>query len=197
MNKLLILFLFLPIFCFGQDETAENPPYHQIPDAPESYTEQSIMARMIDGLGYRYYWATKDLREEDLNYEPGNEGRPAKDVLVHLFGLCEVVLNAVKGDPNVRPIPEMEMSWEEQRTKTLEMLKEASDILRSSDAPSPEDMKIVFQRGEKTSEFPLWNLLNGPLADALWHTGQIASFRRSSGNPVHPGMSVFSGKTRE
>ena len=32
------------------------------------------MARMTQGLGYRYYWATKDLREEDLNYRPSAEG---------------------------------------------------------------------------------------------------------------------------
>lgn len=174
-----------------------NSPYHQIPDAPTEFTPQTILARTIDGLGYRYYWATKDLRPEDLNYEPGNEGRPTKDVLDHLHGLASMILNTVKGAPNVRPRPELNLSWEDKRAATLEMIKEASDLLISDTPPKPEDINIIFQRGENISEFPIWNLLNGPLADAIYHTGQIASFRRSSGNPVDPGMNVFMGKTRE
>lgn len=51
--------------------------------------------------------------------------------------------------------------------------------------------------GGKRSEFPFWNMLNGPIADALWHVGQVVSFRRSSGNPFNSKVSVFSGKVRE
>lgn len=40
-------------------------------------------------------------------------------------------------------------------------------------------------------------MLNGPIADALWHVGQVVSFRRSSGNPFNSKVSVFSGKVRE
>jgi len=198
MIKYVVLFLLaLPLSLFSQKNAENTPPYHQIPQMPTEYTPQNILARTIDGLGYRYYWATKDLRQEDLDYLPGNEGRPAKDVLDHLHGLVSVVLNAVKGEPNVRPNPEVNMSWEEKRTSTLEMIKEASDHLKGSSSPNPEDIKIIFKRQEQVSEFPIWTLLNGPLADAIYHTGQITSFRRSSGNPIHPGVSVFNGKTRE
>lgn len=197
LRIILVLLISLPMSLFAQDTKDSNPPYHQIPDAPEAYSPQTVLARTIDGLGYRYYWATKDLRPEDLEFLPGNEGRPTKDVLNHLHGLVSVVLNAVKGSPNVRLRTEIEMTWEEKRTSTLEMLKEASDLLVSETPPNPEDIKIIFQRGEQTSEFALWTLLNGPLADAIYHTGQIVSFRRSSGNPTHPGVSVFAGKTKE
>ncbi|MEE9373798.1 MAG: hypothetical protein V3V00_12165 [Saprospiraceae bacterium] len=192
-----VLFLLSPISLFAQETMNVNPPYHQISDAPEVYNINTIIARMIDGLGYRYYWATKDLTTTDLEYSPGNEGRPSKEVLTHIYGLTTVVLNSVIGKPNVRPATKEDLTWEEQRTKTLNQIKEASDILKSKSAPLPQDINITFKRGDKTSEFPLWNLLNGPLADALYHTGQIVSFRRSSGNPVHPGVSVFMGKTKE
>ena len=46
--------------------TSENPPYHEMPPTSEKYTNATVAARMIDGLGYRYYWATKDLREERM-----------------------------------------------------------------------------------------------------------------------------------
>jgi hypothetical protein len=39
----------------------------------------------------------------------------------------------------------------------------------------------------------MYNLINGPIADATWHTGQVASFRRSSGNPIHSKINQFSG----
>jgi hypothetical protein len=40
---------------------------------------------------------------------------------------------------------------------------------------------------------PLWNIINGPVSDALTHVGQINSFRRLNGNPV-PRANVFLGR---
>ena len=48
----------------------ENSPYYEIPDYPEKYNQGTVVARMIDGLGFRYYWATEGLRAEDLNLNP-------------------------------------------------------------------------------------------------------------------------------
>lgn len=73
----------------------------------------------------------------------------------------------------------------------------ASDILKGSRAGDMEDFNIIFQRGENKSEFPFWNLLNGPIADAIYHVGQVVSQRRTSGNPLSSKVNVFSGKTRE
>ena len=87
-------------------------------------------------------------------------------------------------------------SFEEKRKATLENLQTAANLLRSG-AVKLEDCKIVFQNGDNTSEFPFWNQLNGPIADALWHCGQVVSFRRSSGNPFNSKASVFTGKVRE
>ena len=72
----------------------------------------------------------------------------------------------------------------------------ASDLLKEKDV-SLKDKKVIFQRGEQQSEFDYWHAINGPIADALWHAGQIVAFRRASGNPINPMVSVFMGKTRE
>ncbi len=180
----------------AQTDKPEKLPYYEIPTAPEKVTENGILARLIDGLGYRYYWATEGLVQDDLDYTPGNHGRKSSEVIEHLHGLSEVIKNTVTSQPNVRPREEKELTWEEQREGTLYNLKAASDFLRTGKGDA-EDYKIVFQRGEKTSEFPMWHLLNGPLADALTHVGQIISYRRSAGNPVNPGVNVFTGKTKE
>ncbi len=169
-------------------------PYYEIPPAPQTYSANAVLARTIDGLGYRYFWATEGLTAADLEYTPGNHGRKTEVVLEHLNGLSEVIMNATLGKPNVRPRPERILTWEEKRVETLHNLKAASDYLRTEKS-NIEDTKVIFQRGEQTSEFPVWNLLNGPLADAIYHVGQIVSFRRSAGNPMNPNVNVFIGKT--
>ena len=44
---------------------------------------------------------------------------------------------------------------------------------------------------------PFWNIINGPISDALWHCGQVVMLRRASGNPFNSKVNVFSGKLRE
>jgi hypothetical protein len=40
-------------------------------------------------------------------------------------------------------------------------------------------------------------MINGPIADALWHAGQVVTLRRVSGNPINPKVSVFNGRLRD
>lgn len=175
---------------------AEPPlPYYQIPDYPEAYTAGTVAARLIDGLGFRYYWATEGLRQEDLEFKPGEAARTTEETLDHIYGLSVIIVNAPKQEANVAPAGGDGLAFEEKRRQTLENFKMASELLLASEDIS--GYRIIFQRGEESSEFPFWNLINGPIADALWHVGQVVSFRRSSGNPLNPKVSVFSGSVRE
>ncbi|MEM1328536.1 MAG: hypothetical protein AAGI23_21450 [Bacteroidota bacterium] len=196
MKILLVLSFFVSSFAMMAQTTTSDLPYHQIPETPESYTANAVAARMIDGLGFRYYWATEGLRDEDLSYQPGEHTRNIKETLNHIYDLCEMILNATKQVPNIRPRKDLIMGFEEQRAATLLMLKEASDLLREQDKVELSEAEIVFKRGDRESTFPFWNVLNGPLADAIWHVGQVVSFRRSSGNPTDGRVDVFSGKLR-
>ena len=172
----------------------ENLPYYEIPEAPEAYTAGNVVSRMIDGVGFRYYWGTEGLREDDLSFKPSEEARSSFETIKHIYGLTNVILNSVTHQANTgEKIPEM--SFTEIRKKTLINLKKTSDILKGSDDISK--FNIVFKRGDSSSEFPFWNQLNGPISDALWHIGQVVSFRRSSGNPFNSKASLFAGKLRE
>jgi len=180
------------------DAVKTGLPYYEIPDYPEAYTPETVAARMIDGLGFRYYWATEGLRPEDLAFKPSAEARTSEETIDHILGLSEMVVNATKRAPNVRNSEEAQpmLTFEEKRKATLGNLETASDLLKSGTVKL-EDCNIIFQNGENSSEYPFWNNLNGPIADALWHCGQVVSFRRSSGNPFNSKVSVFSGKVRE
>ncbi|MEM9918705.1 MAG: hypothetical protein AAF990_11440 [Bacteroidota bacterium] len=172
-------------------------PYHQIPDYPADYSNVNVAARLIDGLGYRYYWATEGLRSEDLDYRPSEDSRSSGQTIAHVHGLSETILNTLLQKPNIRPVEPIDRTFEQQRQLTLENLKKASDLLR---ATAPEDLSnfnLIFQRGERKAEFPFWHLINGPIADAIYHAGQIVAYRRASGNPMNPMVNVFMGKTKE
>jgi uncharacterized damage-inducible protein DinB len=172
-------------------------PYYEIPDYPESYTPASLAARMIDGLGFRYYWVSDGLRPEDLAYKPSEEARTAEETIDHIYGLSRVIVHAVKQKANERTTEDPVLSFEEKRIKTLRNLKDASDLLRESLDADLADHPVIFKRGDQSNEYPFWNLVNGPIADAIWHCGQVVSFRRSSGNPFNSKVSLFSGKLRE
>jgi len=199
---LLVISFIIPLASIAQnektmDELNAELPYYQIPDYPEKYTAATTAARMIDGLGFRYYWATESLREEDLNFKPNDDARTVLETLDHIHGLSRVIVNAAKKEPNIRGGEKPEYTFEQLRKMTLENLKEASDLLKSNPEKSLAEYDLIFKRSETTSEYPFWNLINGPIADAIWHVGQVVSFRRSSGNPLHPKVSVFQGKLRD
>ena len=174
----------------------QSLPYYQIPEAPDDYSAGNVLGRLLDGLGFRYYWATEGLRDEDLQFRPTEESRSIDETLDHLYGLSLSIVNSVQSIPNVRR-GQNEMSFEEKRKATLLNIQKASNLVKG-DGPSDIDgYQVIFERDGGRSEFPFWNMINGPIADALWHTGQVVSLRRTSGNPFNSKVSVFNGRLRE
>lgn len=174
-----------------------HPPLNEIPAAPENATSGNIIARMVQGLGYRYYWATKNLRIEDLSYRPSKEGASTFETLAHIYGLAIIIRNAATSSPTIRPIKSPPKDYNVLREKTLDYLEQASALFLNKTTAEVDQMQVIFQRGNDLYHYPVWNLLNGPLADAIYHTGQVVSFRRTSGNPIQKGVNVFVGKTKE
>lgn len=174
----------------------EQLPLHEIPPAPDEVTSGNVIARMVQGLGYRYYWASNALRKEDLAYRPSEEAASLLETLQHLYGLADVIRNTALSTPSKRPL-EVPEDYKTLRKGTLDLLEEAQQLYLDKTAAEVAAMQVKFDRGEKISSFPVWNLLNGPLADALYHTGQLVSFRRTAGNPIDSGVNVFMGKTKQ
>ena len=196
-NSLLLFFIFSLLTLNNLHSQTMQLPYSQIPDHPERYTSGNIVSRMVDGLGFRYYWATEGLTEGNLKYRPTEESRNMIETLQHIYGMSEMILNAPDSKPNVRPKDFSVYSFEELRKMTLENLDAASAKYRKMESSQFNDSKVIFQRGEKQSDFPFWNLLNGMLSDCIYHAGQITLLRRMNGNPINPKVNVFLGKLNE
>ncbi len=192
MRQLMIILILILTSITSFSQTTELP-FRQIPEYPEIYTAETVVARMVEGLGFRYYWATDGLRPEDLSYQPSEGARTSHETLEHIHGLTQVVFNCVSGKAHAA-VEVSDWDFEKLRAETLNNLLEASQALRSGNLKL-EDLPIRFEG--RDSEYPFWNQINGPIEDAVWHVGQVVSFRRASGNPFNSKVSVFSGEVRD
>ena len=183
MKKITLLLAFMTSIGMAQDK--EILPYYEIPEHADSYTAGSAASRMLDGLGFRYYWATEGLRVEDLAYKPSESGRTSAETIDHLLGLSNFIFNSISTEKSSDK--NETLTFIEKRKQTLLNIKKASEILRTIDDVSQFD----------NDRFPFWNIINGPTSDALWHCGQVVMLRRASGNPFNSKVNVFSGKLRE
>ena len=175
---------------------SQDLPFRQIPDYPPSMNEAGVLARFVEGLGYRYYWATDGLRAEDLAYKPSPDARTTQETIQHLFSLARFTLFSIRGETIPFGKEYENYSFEQLRSETLNMLAEASTVLRSG-SYKPTPIKFPPAADGSSRSIPFWHLMNGPVSDALYHTGQVVSFRRSSGNPMNPNVNVFMGRTAE
>lgn len=184
MNKQIFIFSILVSTLSMAQVESEKLPFYEIEDYPETYDSNLIVARMIDGLGFRYYWATEGLRDVDLEYKPSETGRNTGETIDHLYGLSRFIRNSIL--EHNKDETKSELNFNEKRKQTLVNLKMVSDAFKSS--------KEIF-KFEETS-VPFWNIVNGPISDALWHCGQVVMLRRASGNPFNSKVSVFQGKLK-
>jgi len=177
---------------------ADKAPFHIIPDSPDTMSCVNIITRMLQGLGFRYHWATKGLRNKDLDYRPTDSAKNCLETLKHIYILVEIINAATQNKISVRPAPieNIPNEFEILREITLNRIKESCDLFESMNLDELGLLKIKFNRGGVFSEFPVWNLINGPISDAIYHIGQVVSFRRTTGNPIEKGVSVFLGKKR-
>lgn len=192
MRFYIYVFLLTNTFIMAQ----ERLPMDEIPPPPSTLKAGDIISRMIQGLGYRFYWASKDLRTEDLSYRPSKDGASSLETLQHIYGLSLMILNAYSSTPNKRPLSALPEDYRFLRQSILTNLDQSAQLYSGKSEEEVHKMNVVFERDGKISRFPVWNLLNGPLSDAIYHTGQLVSFRRTTGKPIQKGVSVFLGKTK-
>ena len=193
-----VLFVLLSsAFCSPLFSQNVNDYYYEIPEYPDAYTAGSVTGRLIDGLGFRFYWATAGLRAEDLAFRPTDESRTMDETIDHIYNLTFIMMNATEKKPTVFPVEIPEGTFEKKRAAILGFVRTASENLKKASDADFEDFKVVFKSAGGETAYPFWNGLNGPLADALWHTGQVVMLRRMSGNPFDSKANVMQGKRRE
>jgi len=171
-------------------------PYDTLPAAPEAFDGPGVLTRLVDGMGFRYRWATEGLGEPDLAFRPVEGAMTLGEVLAHMCVLVRWTAGSVRGAltgesaGSYMEFVDVPEAWDALRTETLEQLVELRALVAEAD---PERLASGSITGHpKAGPQPLWCMLNGPLADFLTHVGQVASWRRMAGSPA-PRADVFRG----
>lgn len=161
----------------------------EIGAAPASLSGTSVLARIVDGLAFRYYWATEGLRPEDFEFRPGPDSMSTKELQQHIVRLVSLIQQTVFNASQRETFESDDAHL--LREKALENLR----LVRERLGQLTDDALAEHQVRIRDSQFPVWNIMNGPLADALTHVGQINAWRRLNGNPT-PRADVFLGRPR-
>jgi hypothetical protein len=57
---------------------------------------------MLDGLGFRFYWATEGLRPEDYEFRPAKDTMTIRELVLHVWELMNGVSASTLKKPYVR-----------------------------------------------------------------------------------------------
>jgi hypothetical protein len=160
-------------------------PFEDISKTPDDLTATNTLLRMVEGLAFRYRWATENLSEENIKFKPHPTSMSVEEVNAHIFDLVDSTNRVFGGEKQNK---DSLNSFHKLRIKSLNILADLSERLKEM---SDEDLSEIEKNTSR--KLPFWYWINGPLADALTHVGQITSWRRIAGNPQLKGINVFIG----
>jgi len=129
-------------------------------------TARHMLRHTLATLAYR---AAKSLRGAPLSFgtfSSGENGRTPVQILAHMGDLFDWALALCKGEHiwhDSVPLP-----WAKEVERFFQAIRAFDDYL-ASDQPLGFSVEELFQ---------------GPIADALTHTGQINMLRRMAGCPI-------------
>jgi len=88
---------FFLLITLSMNAQQEQLPFYEIGEYPSEFSSTNVVSRMIEGLGYRFYWATESLNEDNLNYKPSQDSRSTFEVIEHIYGLTLAMVLTIDG----------------------------------------------------------------------------------------------------
>jgi hypothetical protein len=129
-------------------------------------SSRQMLRHTLATLAYRAGKALRGAPESFADYGTGDRGRTPVRILAHMGDLFDWALSIAKGKQewhDSAPLP-----WAQEVERFFKTLQAFDDYL-ASDLPLGGSPEKLFQ---------------GPVADALTHTGQLAMLRRMAGCPM-------------
>lgn len=126
------------------------------------------MRHMVAAIAFR---SSRSLRDAPTGYENvrlSDDSMSAKDLVLHMTNVTAFAYATVTGTERVRHEPR---DWKGEVDRFYALLGELDAKLAAGASLEPGmDLKLI----------------QGPLADALTHVGQLHSMRRKAGAPIAP-----------
>jgi hypothetical protein len=128
--------------------------------------ECDLVRHMVATIAYRAEKVLREVPEGFPTLRSGPTARTPAEILAHMGDLFDWALSIARGAPQWHDsVPQ---HWGTEVARFFGALQELDDHLRSAGLIRCESRK----------------LLQGPIADALTHVGQLALLRRIAGAPV-------------
>jgi hypothetical protein len=125
-----------------------------------------FLRHTVATLAYRAAKTMRDAPESFATFRPRPTSNAPVQIVAHMGDLFDWALTMVQGEPKWNTAEPQE--WAQECTRLFTALRRFDDALAS---------------GEPV-QYELTRLLQGPVADALTHTGQLAMLRRLHGSPI-------------
>ncbi len=131
-----------------------------------SNIKRELLRHLVATLAYRGGIAISDAPENFSEFRASETTRTAGELLAHLGDLIQGSLYLVQGELVLLQSPPQ--LWGHDMARFFKAVKEFDHYL-ASEAPLAQ---------------PIEKIMQGPLADALTHVGQIVLLRRLAGKPI-------------
>jgi hypothetical protein len=138
---------------------------------PDNTDTRAVLRHLVATLAYRAAKVLRDVPPSFASFQPEPKWRRPVLMVAHLGDLMDWAVRMTQGEYLWRA--DGTDDWDKEVNRFFHGLA-ALDRFLASDAP--------FSLS-RTAEI----LIQGPLADALTHVGQIAMLRSGAGVPVRPG----------
>jgi hypothetical protein len=77
--------------------------YSRVDHYPENVDAAGVIVRLLDGLGFRFYWATYGLVESDFVFNPKDGANSLGWIVRHIWGLMNWIHLHIFGSQVSRP----------------------------------------------------------------------------------------------
>ncbi len=139
--------------------------------------KRELLRHLVATLSFRGGIAITDAPDRFTEFRAGETTRSAGEILAHIGDLIQGSLYLMKGEfVYLQSPPQL---WAQDVKRFFAAIEEF-DLYLASDAPLAQ---------------PIEKILQGPIADALTHVGQIVMLRRLAGKPIHE-ESYFTVETK-
>ena len=129
---------------------------------------QALLRHFLAALAYRTSKALRDAPPGYDAFEPGHQSRSPRQLVRHMSGVINYAIGLLSVPRDVLTDC---TTYQAEADRFFALLRELAERIRAT-----------TDLADSTAE----RLLQGPLADAMAHAGQLALLRRLSGSPIPP-----------
>jgi hypothetical protein len=129
---------------------------------------RDVVRHCLATLAYRAAKVLRDVPPDFPHFSIGDEARCPLRIVAHLADL--MAWGVTMTEETIRWVPEGGGDWNVEIARFFDGLKMLDDRLAIAVPPADRLEKVI----------------QGPVADALWHVGQLAMLRGIAGAPVRP-----------